>query len=171
MATALLPNLETLDGSPETSQIDSELAPVPVPPPAYLARIATLPDSLTGLTETNPPERLHSARLDQIEHALTILASVVARLAKEAQQSKHLVRSTEHDPSLPEERRAQRELIRSLQARLIHLEERLERQPLLPEPSAVTPAVAQDIAASLTSIRNTLASLAKRRPAPPKDAA
>ena len=147
MATEFLKRLET----PEPG--DSQ--------PGYLARIATLPaamqdapDQSSGREQPSPlPD---SARLGQIEHALTILASVVARLAREAQQSRLHLRATENDPTLQEERRMQRELVRSMQARLSHAEERIERQATPPESLS-------DVSAALTSIRNSLAALAERR--------
>ena len=55
--------------------------------PSYLARLANLPSwyDASSQQETAKFElRTEAPRLDQIEHALTILASVVARLAKEA---------------------------------------------------------------------------------------
>ena len=143
--------------------------------PAYLARIATLPDSLPEAVEGFPghemaaqTRRPDSARLDQIEHALTILASVVARLAKETQLSRLQLRATGNDPGGQEERRAQRELVRSMQARLAHLEERIERQNTerisAPAVALPHPEVAEQLTASLTAIRDTLAAIAKRRP-------
>lgn len=173
MVTGLLPNLETqvaVEAVPATESLKQ---------PAYLARIATLPASLPDRPEAADSRdvagrsRPDSARLDQIEHALTILASVVAQLAKEAQQSRTQLRATELDPGLHEERRVQRELVRSLQARLIHVEERIARQmaetPQLPtvrQPHAEAAAeTSEQIASSLSSIRNSLAALAKRRSA------
>jgi hypothetical protein len=81
------------------------------------------------------------------------------------------LRATEHDPSLQEERRVQRELVRSMQARLNHIEERMERQvppPALPAASPQTDEVAAQLAASLHSIRDSLAALTKRKSARPQ---
>jgi len=199
MPTGLLSNLEMRGAADEPEETRSQAGerreaestdgkadlasqPPAAPPliqPAYLARIATLPSTLpANLHERNEAaqqesqraiDRPQGARLDQIEHALTILASVVARLAKEAQQSRIQLRSTEHDPGLQEERRVQRELVRSMQARLNHMEERfdrerqtrLEEQPLA---ALAPPEVADQLAQSLHSIRDSLAALAKRRP-------
>ncbi len=161
MATGLLPNLETQASGEDAQQ------------PAYLTRLATLPLAAPERSEgiAVPPQRPEAARLDQIEHALTILASVVGRLAKDAQQSRLQLRATEHDPSLQEERRVQRELVRSMQARLNHIEERMERQvppPALPAASPQTDEVAAQLAASLHSIRDSLAALTKRKSARPQ---
>jgi hypothetical protein len=135
--------------------------------PAYLARLATLPERnevASSQDSTHAPFRPDSRRLDQIEHALTILASVVARLGKEAQQTRLQLRSTEHDPSLAEERRSQRELVRSMQARLNYLEERLDRGLPAALPAAgVSSEVTEQLSASLNSIRHSLAALATRR--------
>ena len=175
MATGLLPNFETQEVH-EPLPAATEAPPPPADQPPYLARIATLPASLPDRGEAapdpdpNPVEasyRPESARLDQIEHALTILASVVARLAKDAQQSRLQLRTTECDPNFQEDRRVQRELVRSMQARLTHIEERLERQSA-ERASTLAAAIpsdeaAEQLSASLRSIRDSLAALAKRR--------
>ena len=133
--------------------------------PAYLTRLATLPErnevsSPSDASHTN--YRPDGRRLDQIEHALTILASVVARLGKEAQQTRQQLRAADNDPGLAEERRVQRELVRSMQARLNHLEDRFEREAK-PVPTVPHYEVTEQLSASLNSIRASLASLAKRR--------
>ena len=162
MPTGLLPNLESRK-PPGESLPAPEPSAMQLEQPSYLSRIATLPAPPEG-----PPPR-SADRIDQIEHALTILASVVARLAKEAQQSKLQIRPSDHESNTQEERRVQRELVRSMQARLILIEERMERQHV---ESAPQPAVgmrsdeAEKVAASLASIGNALASLAKRRETP-----
>ena len=174
MATGLLPNLESQEVVHEPLPAVTEATPPPAEQPAYLARIATLPASLPERGEAAPDlnpiaalYRPESARLDQIEHALTILASVVARLAKEAQQSRLQLRSTEYDPDLQEDRRVQRELVRSMQSRLAHIEERMERQNAERASAQVatlsSAEAAERLSASLTSIRNSLAAMAKRR--------
>lgn len=159
MATGLLPNLDAQKALSDPLPL-SELSAIPPEQPSYLSRIATLP-------APEGPAPRSADRIDQIEHALTILASVVARLAKEAHQSKLQLRSSEQDPNWQEERRVQRELVRSMQSRLVSLEERLERQNSdgVHQPPALQPEVAERVAASLTSIRNALAALAKRRQA------
>ena len=169
MATGLLPNLDAQKALSDPLPL-SELSALPPEQLSYLSRIATLP-------APEGPAPRSADRIDQIEHALTILASVVARLAKEAHQSKLQLRSSEQDPNWQEERRVQRELVRSMQSRLVSLEERLERpnsesvhqplalQPLALQPPALQQEVAEQVAASLTSIRNALAALAKRRQA------
>ena len=134
--------------------------------PAYLTRLSTLPERNDPAPGSLKPNRPEAARIDQIEHALTILASVVARLAKEAQQSRLQLRASGNDPGLQEERRVQRELARSMQVRLTHLEERVERDraarpQLLPTPP--TAEGASQLSASLTSIRSSLDALARRR--------
>ncbi len=172
MATGLLPNIHAHDEKPEPSTVE----PSPVPAePAYLARLANLPVALPELGDnapsnanSNTPARSDAARIDQIEHALTILASVVARLARDAQQSRLQLRNSEVDPNAHEERRVQRELVRSMQARLTLMEERLDRKRDELSPAEVLPQIAPDLAlqlsTSLGSIRNSLAALAKRRP-------
>lgn len=177
MATGLLPNLESKAAAEtELPSLPADPTPLPVEPPAYLARIATLPASLPD-HEANSPDSIESdvsarpeaARIDQIEHALTILASVVARLAKAAQQSRLQLRITEHDPSAQEDRRVQRELVRSMQARLSLMEERLERENAermrWQSPPEVAPDVDAQLAVSLHSIRDSLALLARKRSA------
>lgn len=122
--------------------------------PAYLARLANLPnwyDASAQRQTARSERRTEASRLDQIEHALTILASVVARLAKEAHQSRLPLRPTEC---------AQRELVESLQARLTQLEERTDQLNVTP----LTPEVAEDFAQSVQAIRNSLDALLKRRP-------
>lgn len=165
MATGLLPNLDAQKTLRDPLR-SSELSAIPQEQPSYLSRIATL-----AAPEGVPPRS--ADRIDQIEHALTILASVVARLAKEAQQSKLQLPSSEQEPNWQEERRVQRELVRSMQSRLVSLKEGIERQnrdSLLQPPALRPPAlqteVAEQVAASHTSIRNALAALANRRPAP-----
>lgn len=141
----------------------------PVPPPAYLTRLATLAPA--PQPQPAPPVRPDSARIDQIEHALTILASVVARFAKEAQQARQWAKAIEADATQIEERRQQRELLHSLQARLIHLEERLERERqsrLAAAPSPRPPAFEQEyhpaaMQSSLEAIRKSLEAISRRR--------
>lgn len=171
MATGLLPNLEMqvtqtqAGANPEPPLVQAESSALPQP--AYLARLATLPERnevASSQDSAHTPFRPDSRRLDQIEHALTILASVVARLGKEAQQTRLQLRSTEHDPSLAEERRTQRELVRSMQARLNYLEERLDRGvPAALPSSGVSSEVTDQLSSSLNSIRHSLAALANRR--------
>ena len=162
METETLPNLEML-----VSQVIANALPLEeVAQSAYLSPLAALPDR-GGDADADHPQnapRQESARLAQIEHALAILASVVARLAKEAQHSRLLLRATEHDPGLLEERRVQMELVRSMQARLNHVEERMDRQiapPVIASPE--NDEIAEQLVASLTSIRDSLAALGKRR--------
>ena len=161
MAPGLLPNSQAEDASAEAPAPQSDQPP-------YLARISKLPSLAMA---SGPVEEEQTApdsgRLDQIEHALGILASVVARLAKEAQQSKIQLRTTEQDPGVPDERRVQRELIRSMQSRLEFMEERLERQnqdmSRATAGAAVSPETAAQIAVTIASIRQSLDALAKRR--------
>jgi hypothetical protein len=155
--------------SPESAPPSAEM--VAQQQPAYLTRLATLPErhEVSAASDALQPQyRPDARRLDQIEHALTILASVVARLGKEAQQTRLQLRATEHDPGLSEERRVQRELVRSMQARLDHMEERFARQVSSSVPAAIVPSheVSEQLSASLNSIRDSLASLAKRRKRP-----
>ena len=163
MATGLLPGLEMQVS--ETQSLVAAPSSGDEGQPAYLTRLATLPDraEMQSTVAARIAPRAESARLDQIEHALTILASVVARLAKDAQQSRLQLRATEQDSSLQEERRVQRELVRSMQSRLMHIEERMDRRPVQPSVPDNSE-VAQQLAASLNSIRDSLTALTKRRP-------
>jgi hypothetical protein len=180
MATGLLSDISSKGAHAEPAAEAAVKNDIPVEAPAqpaYLTRLAmlpaTLPERLEACSHADSQGLIHrpeAARLDQIEQALTILASVVARLAKEAQQTRIQLRSTEHDPGLQEERRVQRELVRSMQARLDHIEERFDRERgarLEPVPAGgASLEVAGQVAESLRSIRESLAALAKRKPRP-----
>lgn len=164
MRTGSLHNGVEQEASPASPQIPAE-----PDQPAYLSRLANLPDRPDPASPHDSPrsvDRAENTRIDQIEHALTILASVVARLAKEAQQSRNQLRASEIDPNLVEDRRVQKELVRSLQARLAHVEDRVERQGIQQDQSALTN---PPDSADLLSIRTSLSALLKRRarPAPP----
>jgi len=146
MASGLLTDLEMHVTQPLASSEDLQLA--------QLNRLAA---STAREEPQEPSQRPDSTRLDQIENALTILAAVVARLAKSAQLPKS------HEMNLQEERRVQRELVRSIEARLHHIEERLERQAPQPADCPENAEVAEQLAASLTSIRASLVALNQRR--------
>ena len=115
------------------------------------------------MMQENVTPRPEAARLDQIENTLTIMASVVARLAKDVQQSRLHRRVAESDPHLQEDQRVQREIVRSLQARLSHLEERQNTERNALPPPEVDSEFAAQLSVSLLSIRNSLDALAKRR--------
>jgi len=148
MAPGLLPDFEMHATQPMSSGEDAQLA--------HLNRLAS---SENGAPAQGP----NSTRLDQIENALTILAAVVARLAKSAQPPKAQVRAPEHEINLQEERRVQRELVRSIEARLHHIEDRLDRQVPQPAYSPENTEVEEQLAASLASIRASLDALSQRR--------
>jgi len=152
MAPGLLPDLEMHATQPLSSGEDAQLD--------HLNRLAA---STAREERQEPSQRLDSARLDQIEKALTILAAVVARLAKSAQPPKSQVRAPEHEINLQEERRIQRELVRSIEARLHLIEERLDRQAPQPAYSLENTEAEEQLATSLASIRASLAALNQRR--------
>lgn len=104
--------------------------------PARLVRLA----NLTCWYDASEQQTSRSERLDQIEHALAILASVVTRLSKGAHQTRLPLRPTECD--LPEER---------------------TDRPV----KRLAPESAQEFAQGVLAIRSSLNPLLKRRPRTP----